>query len=257
MKDIKIIFLCGFALFVLVIGTLSFLRKRFPSTVTAQEQNTLLGPFSFVITLYAFLLGFIVVNLWQTFDQADRNAAKEAETVGIVYLLLGELPKSAHVRQLLSDYATSVVHDEWSAMNDGRVSPKTEDIYVRIWIEARALSPVTAKESALYKEVLDQMSAFTRHRRDRIFLINGSLPPVFWWSIAFGGVLLMTGIYYLGIGNFRNQIVIDMVVIGMLFITLYLAIEFNGPFQGDLRISSRHFEYIAAKIQESCLQPAP
>jgi hypothetical protein len=251
MKDIKIIFLSGFVLFSVVIGVLSLLRKRFPSPVTAQEQNTLLGPFSFVITLYAFLLGFIVVNLWQTFDQADRNVAKEAETVGIVYMLVGALPDSGHVRQLLDDYATSVVHDEWPAMNDGRGSPKTEDIYVRIWLEARALSPVTAKEAALYKELLDQMSAFTRYRRDRIFLINGSLPLVFWWSIGFGGVLLLTGIYYLGIGTSRNQVVMDMVVIGMLFITLYLAVEFNGPFQGDLRISPRPFEYIAAKIQQS------
>ena len=251
MKDIKIIFLCGFILFSCVIGVLSLLRKRFPSPVTAQEQNTLLGPFSFVITLYAFLLGFIVVNLWQTFDQADRNVAKEAETIGIPYMLLGELPGSAHVRQLLVDYLVSVVQDEWPSMNDGKVSLKTEDIYVRIWFEARALSPVTAKEVALYTKLLDQMGDFTRHRRDRILIINGSLPPIFWWSIGFGGILLLTGIYYLGIGNFRNQVVMDMVVIGMLFITLYLAVEFNGPFQGDLRISSRPFEYIAAKIQQS------
>ena len=251
MKDIKIILLCGFALFIVVIGVLSLLRKRFPSPVTAQEQNTLLGPFSFVITLYAFLLGFIVVNLWQTFDQADRTSAKEAETVGIIYLLLEAFPESDHIRQSLGEYVTSVVHDEWPAMNDGRVSPKTEEIYYRIWHETWALSPATEKDVALFKELLDLLSDFTRYRRDRIFLIEGSLPSVLWWSIVFGSVLLLTGIYYLGIGNTRNQIVMDMVVIGMLFITLYLAVEFNGPFQGDLKISPRTFEFIEAKILRS------
>ena len=253
MKDIRIIFLCGFMLFIVVIGALSFLRKRFPSSVTAQEQNTMLGPFSFVITLHAFLLGFIVVNLWQTFDQADRSVAKEAETVGIIYLLSGPFPESAPIRQLLGEYVTSVVHDEWPAMKEGKESPKTEEIYLHVWSKVRELSPTNLKEGALYKELLEQLSDFTRYRRDRIFLINGSLPPVFWWSIVFGSMLLLTGIYHLGIENSRNQIVIDMVVIGMLFITLYLAIEFNGPFQGDLTISSRPFEFIAARIQQSHL----
>jgi hypothetical protein len=251
MKDIKVIFLIGLALFVAVIGILSFLRKRLPNSITPQEQNTLLGPFSFVITLYAFLLGFIVVNLWQTFDQADRTAAKEAETVGIIYLLSEIIPESERIRHTLGQYVTSVIHDEWPAMNTGQSSPKTEEIHFRIWRDIRDLAPTTEKEVAAYTKIVDQFSELTRYRRDRVFLIQGSLPSVMWWSIIVGSGLLLTGMYYLGIGNVRHQAVIDALVIGMLFITLYLAVEFNGPFQGDLKISPRAFEFIEAKIQRA------
>ncbi len=78
---------CGITLFVVVLGVLHLIHRKFPIRLTAQQQNTALGPFSFLITLYAFLLGFIVVSLWQTFREADRAAAKEAETIIALYRL--------------------------------------------------------------------------------------------------------------------------------------------------------------------------
>jgi hypothetical protein len=249
MKNIKVIFVCGFLLLSAVVGVLYLLRKRFPTSLTGQQQNTVLGPFSFVITLYAFLLGFTVVNLWQTFDQADRTAAKEAETAGVLYLLTDSFPGSQTASQTLIHYVESVAQDEWPAMAGGNIAPKTEALYIKVWQEVRGLVPTSAKEQAIYAELLAKLGNLTDYRRDRILLIDGSIPSIMWWSILFGGLLLFVGLYYLGTGT-RDQIVIDIIVLGMLFITLYLAVEFNSPFTGDLRVSPRAFQFIGEKMMQ-------
>jgi hypothetical protein len=249
MKNIKVIFVCGFLLLSAVVGVLYLLRKRFPTSLTGQQQNTVLGPFSFVITLYAFLLGFTVVNLWQTFDQADRTAAKEAETAGVLYLLTDSFPESQSARRTLIHYVESVAQEEWPAMAGGNISPKTEALYIKVWQEVRGLVPTSAREQAIYAELLAKLGNLTDYRRDRILLIDGSIPSIMWWSILFGGLLLFVGLYYLGTGT-RDQIVIDIIVLGMLFITLYLAVEFNSPFTGDLRVSPRAFQFIGEKMMQ-------
>ena len=114
-----VVFLGVLLLNIAVVAFLQHFRKRFPPSLTAEQQNIVLGPFAFVVTLYAFLLSFVVINLWQTFTQADRTAVIEAETVAALYRLTESFPGAQAGRQTLTQYVRSVVQDEWPAMADG------------------------------------------------------------------------------------------------------------------------------------------
>jgi hypothetical protein len=242
---------CGLLAFIAIMGALHLLHRKFPTRLTAQQQNTALGPFSFVITLYAFLLGFIVVSLWQTFRQADRTATKEAETVIALFRLSESFPEAQAIRQTLSQYASSITQEEWAAMAVGEVSPATEALYHQVWQELRSLNPATPKELSIYGVLLDELSNLTHYRSDRLLLVGGSIPSLMWWTILLGALLVFVGLYYLGIGSPKKQILVDATVIGMLMITLFLAIELNKPFQGCLKVTPRAFELIGAKMAES------
>jgi hypothetical protein len=243
--------LCSLLVFIAIISVLHLLHRRFPTRLTAQQQNTALGPFSFVITLYAFLLGFIVVSLWQTFRQADRAAANEAETIVAIYRLTESFSETQSVRQTLSHYTSSITHEEWPAMAIGETSPATEALYHQVWQELRTLNPETQKELAIYGELLNELGNLTHYRGDRLLLVDGSIPSLMWWALVFGGLMVLVGLYYLGIGSPRYQFMVNVTVIGMLMITVYLAIELNKPFQGYLKVTPRAFEFIAVKMAES------
>src|SRR5262245_41656325 len=186
---------------VAVVIILQRFRKRFPPSLTAEQQNIVLGPFAFVVTLYAFLLSFVVINLWQTFTQADRTTVLEAETVAVLYRLAESLPGAPVVRQTLIHYVRSVEQEEWPAMAEGKTSPKTEALYNQIWQEAQGMGPSTAKEQVLYAEYLDQLSTLAKYRRDRLLIAGGSIPTLMWTVLVFGGLLLLSGLYYLNIGS--------------------------------------------------------
>jgi hypothetical protein len=250
MKDFTVVVLFGLALVLAVIGTLHLLRKRVPTPLTEQQQNTLLGPFSFVGTLYAFLIGFVVVTLWHNFNDAGHIVAREAETVAVLYRLSDGLPGGDALQRSLAAYVGSVKEDEWPEMAMGRVSNKTEAIYERIWREGQSLTPKTAREQALYSELVHQFSELSRYRRDRTIHILGGMPDLMWWTLVVGGLLLLIGLYFLSIGSRKVQIVVDGIVIGMLLLMLYLAVEFNGPFQGDVKVSPTAFEIIESRLQD-------
>src|SRR5215831_19304844 len=141
-----VIFLSVLVLSIAVVVLLRRVRKRFPSVLTATQQNTVLGPFAFVVTLYAFLLSFVVINLWQTFSQAQRTTVVEAETVAVLYRLTESFPGAQMVRQAMTQYVRSVSQDEWPAMAEGQTSPQTEVLYNQIWQGVRDLLPSTARE---------------------------------------------------------------------------------------------------------------
>ena len=233
-----------------VVVLLQHVRKRFPPALTAEQQNIVLGPFAFVVTLYAFLLSFVVINLWQTFTQAERTTVLEAETVAVLYRLAESFPGTQGVRQTMLQYVKSVVQDEWPAMADGKTSPKTEALYNHIWQETDALVPTTVKEQLLYAEYLDQLSALAKSRQDRLLIAGGSVPPLMWTILVYGGLLLLLGLYYLTIGSPREQRVIDFTVIAILFATVYLGLEFSGPFRGDVKVAPQAFERIGAYIEQ-------
>jgi hypothetical protein len=235
---------------IVVVATLQHVRKRFPPSLTAAQQNIVLGPFAFVVTLYAFLLSFVVINLWQTFTQAQQTAVREAEAISVLYRLTESFPGTQASRQTLMQYVWSVIQDEWPAMASGKTSPQTEALYNQIWQEMHALDPSTAKEQVLYAEFLDQLSTLANARRDRLLMVDGSIPHLMWTTLVYGGVLLLSGLYYLGIGSPREQIVIDFTVIAMLFATVYLGLELNRPFQGNVYVSPKAFARIAAYMEQ-------
>src|SRR5262245_43399597 len=133
MLAIHAVFIYIVLLNVAVVVILQRFRKRFPPSLTAEQQNIVLGPFAFVVTLYAFLLSFVVINLWQTFSQAQRTVVIEAETVSVLYQLTESFPGAQMIRQAMAQYVKSVSQDEWPAIADGKTSPKTEALYNQIW----------------------------------------------------------------------------------------------------------------------------
>lgn len=74
---------------------------------------------------------------------------------------------------------------------------------------------------------------------------TGSMPDVMWVALGYGGLMVVVGLYFLSVGNQKEQTVIDFIVTGILFVTVFLIIQFNSPFQGRLRVTPQAFERVA------------
>jgi hypothetical protein len=249
MKDATVVFMSGVLLVLAVIGLMTLLRKRLPSALTDQQQNTMLGPFAFITTLYAFLLGFVVVTLWHTFNDANRITCSEAESVGILYRLAEGLPGGTTVQDSLLEYLTSVREDEWPAMAAGIASKKTEAIFERIWKTGRSLAPESNREQLLYARFVGELTELSRYRKERLLLNGGGMPDLMWWPLCAGAILLLAGLYFLSISGTKVQILVDCMVVGMMLLMIYLAIEFNGPFEGDVKVLPKAFEMIENNLR--------
>jgi len=71
--------------------------------------------------IYAVILGFVVVSVWEQFRDAESNARQEADAAKNLYRLAEGLPQPSRqaIQPAVIDYAGAVVDDEWPAMADG------------------------------------------------------------------------------------------------------------------------------------------
>jgi len=83
--------------------------------------------FAVVGVLYAVLLAFVVIVVWQKFSDAETDVSREAGAAATVYRLTGgiDAQSRAALRGDLTAYLNSAIADDWKAMAEGRSSRKT------------------------------------------------------------------------------------------------------------------------------------
>src|SRR5580692_6417316 len=93
-------------------------RRLIGKHVREGHNDVLVPVFLTAGVIYAVLLGFIVVAVWETFDAAHATVAEEAGELIPLYRQSTVMApeKGAAMRQALRAYAETVAHDEWPVM---------------------------------------------------------------------------------------------------------------------------------------------
>ena len=93
-------------------------RQLVRNHVAAYHNEVMISLFAAAGVVYAVLLGFLVVVVWQAYDSAHRNLADEAATLVPLYRLTYgmEAGEGAEMRGLIRRYAEAVIHDEWPTL---------------------------------------------------------------------------------------------------------------------------------------------
>src|SRR3954470_24635243 len=89
---------------------------------TRQQHNDVAGFIYAVLgVIYAVLLAYVVIVVWQDFSAAHLTTQQEANLVADLYGLADQLPApyDARVRELARAYARSVIDDEWLLLDRG------------------------------------------------------------------------------------------------------------------------------------------
>src|SRR5262249_30373009 len=101
------------------------LIRRYVTLRTLAEYNEVAGfQFAVIGVLYAVLLGFAIIVVWQTLSDAENNVDREAGAAATIYRLsqgINGQPGIA-LRGALTNYLRAVISDGWPAMERGSAS---------------------------------------------------------------------------------------------------------------------------------------
>jgi len=109
-----------------------------------QQHNDVAGFIYAVLgVIYAVLLAYVVIVVWQDFSAADLTTQQEANQVADLYGLADQLPApyDARVRELARAYARSVIDDEWPLLDRGQASPRTTELVRELGRTLRVVEP--------------------------------------------------------------------------------------------------------------------
>lgn len=195
-------------------------------------------------TLYAVLLGLVVVDAMTHFEKAMDIVQSESNCLADAFLLAERLPEPqrSRVQSLCRDYATQVVKLEWPAMEHARMSVEARRTAISLARSLHDFEPRTEAEKTIYPNVLEEIEQVWDRRRERASMVEYGIPIVEWVSLILGGVVTMFFAGLFSVGNLRLQIVITTLAALVISLNLYVVCLLAYPFAGELSVSKRPFE---------------
>ena len=226
-----------------VLGML-MVRRRVSLETLATYHEVASYMLSVVGTLYAVLLGFVIVDAMQHMQDVRTLVSNEASGLANIYLCSEGLsdPKKSTIRALCTQYAHEVIDDEWVTLRERKYSQKTFRTVFRIWKEITTLNPATEREQNLQQQLVSEICSMTENHRTRVISSIKGVAPVMWFVLITGGIFTVVFTYFFGVPDTRVQCFMTVLVATTLSLNVYLVFVFGNPMSTDLGISPGAFQ---------------
>jgi uncharacterized protein DUF4239 len=230
------------------------LVRRYVALERLTANNEIAG-FKYAVlgVLYAVLLAFAIIVVWQKFSDAEASVVQEAGAITTIYRLsegMGEKPAS-DLRTGVTAYLKAAIADDWPAMDREIPGASATARKALNAIYATLLSPAVAQNAgnAVLSEILYQLDQVTQARRTRLIASEGAVPGVI-WIVLFGGAIITVGFtFFFGTRNLRAQVLMTGLLALVVFSELWTIIVIDRPFTGPVKVEPSPLAYVLADFQ--------
>ncbi len=194
--------------------------------------------FATVGVLYAVLLAFAIVVVWQKFEDAGNAAAEEAGAAATIYRLshgIGEQAGAA-LRDRMSVYLEAVIDQDWPAMARGIYSPAATRALDGIYVSLLTNSPDDRPGAVALSEILRQLDEVTSARRQRLEMSAGVVPGVLWAVLLAGAAITIGFTFFFGSKNVLAQSLMTGALAVLIFAGLLIIVAIDHPFTGTVSV---------------------
>ena len=212
-----------------------------------RTHNDLAGFSIAIISLvYTVLLAFIAVATWEAFSSADALVQQEAGYIGNLYRDTQGFPDSIGqpMRKALQEYAETVIHQEWSVQQQGKLPSAGWNPLFELHRELIHYQPETRGEAVVQAEFLRTLDELYRMREARLSAAGSHIPSVIWWIILLGGLLTVAFTYLFGFESFGLHLTMTGAVAAALALVVVLIIALDWPFRGAISVSPEAYENV-------------
>ncbi len=203
-------------------------------------------------TLYAVVLGFLTVVVWQHYLEARDLVVMESDADIDAWHTSVGLPQAVRdrVRNDTIAYARVMVAREWPLMREGRSDESAAMISMDAIDAAGSFKPADMGESNAQVATLQELGTMHDARQQRI-AANASGVSWFEWLVLLIGAMAIIGFCWLfGLRNARVQLVMTSTVVTIIVSILVLLFELQYPFRSDVGIGPDAWKGALAHIRE-------
>ena len=226
------------------------LRQRIGLERLATNNEVAGFKFAVLGVIYAVLLGFAVIVVWEKFHDAEAATVQEAAgIIGVWHLLQGfDGDGAAAVQPHLTAYVKAVIAEDWPAMGNGKISARGGEALDALYAAVLALTPATPRESAAMAALLSELDTVTQGRRTRLILAQGVVPEVLWFVLLASAFVTLGFTFFFGTRSAHAQALMTGMLAATIFMALYVVIEINYPFTGPVKVQPEALELVLERI---------
>jgi hypothetical protein len=212
-----------------------------------EGHNDVIAPmFVTAGVIYAVLLGFLVVVVWESFDAAKANMQDEATTLTTLYRLTAGMrhpDERADMRAAIRQYTHDVIDHEWTSLAaTGQPSPLTRKSMGAIYQKFSHM-PLEESGSQVNGAFLRALSNIIDDRNRRVVQATEALPAILWVGLAIGGAIVVGMTFVLYMEAIWPHVLMSCVLAALIGTLLFVTMVLDRPFSGPLALDSSAFEY--------------
>src|SRR5271156_6451053 len=218
--------------------TAQVLIRRWVGVETLVKNNEIAGfKFATVGVIYAVLLAFSVIVVWEKFNDAQTSVAEEAGATAALFRYAdGKEPEAVALRTALVNYLKTIIDEEWPAMGLESEAHGVTAALNKLYSTALALNQSGARDTADMSEVFRQIDQVTAARRIRLHLATGLVPDVIWIALFAGALLTIGFTLFFGSENLLAQVSMTGVLSLLVTVGLVVILSIDHPFTGPVFI---------------------
>jgi Na+/melibiose symporter-like transporter len=204
------------------------------------SNNEIAGfKFATVGVIYAVLLAFAVIVVWEKFADAETAVVQEAGAAATIYrLVAGPEPDKAATRAALGAYLKSAIDQDWPQMAIEKESRETTQALDALYGAALRLTENGSKQPTVAAEIFKQLDTIIQSRRIRLHLATGIVPSIIWLVLFCGAVLTVCFTFFFGTKNLPAQVMMTGILSLLVFMGLLVIVSIYHPFTGPSNVDS-------------------
>jgi hypothetical protein len=234
------------------------IARRYIELSRLRTNNEVAGfKFATVGVLYAVLLAFAVVVVWEKFNKADSDVAKEAGAAATIFRLTQEIDPEhgAAIRKALTVYLTGAVTKDWPAMQMETESSEVTAALTEAYRAVLKFHTFGPGEAFVLSEVLRQLDTLSAARRERLVVADGVVPDIIWVVLFGGAVLTIAFTFFFGTENLHAQSIMTGVLSILIFAGLLIIIAIDHPFAGTVNVGPEALAHVLKDFTGNALPP--
>lgn len=236
--------------------------ERLVNVETRRKDTDTVGlTFAIVAVVYAVLIAFIVVDVFETSAKGEQIATAEANKLSNLMLDSSGLPPqiAGEVRADLDQYIDIVVKSEWPSQRAGKLSDAVFEpgwtVLAHLSTRLAVFEPSTMGQNVNKGEMLHTMNELIKARRSRILAAGEHLPLVVWQILLLAGAVAVGYTYLFGAHSFGIHVAITGLISATIALVFVLIIALDYPFRGEVSVGDEAFVNVKATAA-GALQPA-
>jgi Protein of unknown function (DUF4239) len=207
--------------------------------------------FAIIGVVYAVLLAFVVIAVWEKFSEGQTAVAKEsAAAAALFYYSDGPEPEAAKLHDSIVHYLTLAIESDWPAMATNAEDSQTTAALGALYRAAMALNRTGTRSIADMSEVFTQIDNLTLARRVRLHLSTGLVPEIIWITLFAGAGFTVCFALFFGSPNAVPHFAMTAILSIVLASGLVVIISLDHPFSGPVHISPEALEQVLAIAKE-------
>jgi hypothetical protein len=229
-----------------IAGASVLAARRFLHDKVREGHNDVLVPiFLTAGTIYAVMLGFLVVVVWEAYGDAKENVAIEAASLTTMYRLTAGMDavEMDTMREHIRGYTEAVIGKEWKiqAQNGGAAVEARREITGM----AREFSKMAPglRDTAINREFLAEYAVVAAARDKRRLEAGEDVPWILWLGLVGGATIVIAMSWMLYMDTWWPHVVMSGVLALMIGMLLFITVVLGKPFQGALALEAGPFEH--------------